>query len=1380
MESDPLQVPAELLANPAQTLEWLEAQASGLQKSYASTLFDRQLKAAGQPRSVSGQACVRLCGLVEQLSKANSEELRSWSFSQTVTLQLFNFFVDWNESDHHRSMKLVLDLIVRSIKGNPDLAKSAIKCLDQFLTKGVFILSDIYAGYKSHRKELTQQSDNEVWRSFTVDIFNWMRLQFVCPTAGKFIVSVYQRWRREDKDQPPSPSVDEWYQWLLDFASEEPSLLEPIKNYIFLPLLKADRDEGLRFLGKMGEERAISTACSLDLDTPALLQLAALETGKKIGLVEEPNAKFRVEVSGKVRDMFKRVRGAIHVLKRSIPRARANALKAKLAGKVIKYHEEFLEWYIGFLCSELTPTASYQRHIASLKALGFILRMEGDSSKTWETDDDQQLFFDLFDDKWARALFDLLMDPFEDVRDVAASTLRRLYTDERYRRLTLAGHGSDRRIAETVSEVSQRAEELARRTSRADHSDGASRATQLLYRLLDSEAQRISLLSKMISELERKTSMAEGDLGRAVLDAPLHGDFASLNHIWKVTADLKLAEAHLEAVQLLQSSLVSCCERVWKAVMRVLCDDSPEGHLPQELEEVEGLGTKSLLSFSFRAIHESSNLMRSIVLTARNRSRGGFGTLDCIFSQASTTRRSAGIPSMMTGVLSANALHPSFQHVVEKLIDIAGKKARVSETDGSNLPQVHAYNCLKDIFKNSMLTSMGNKSEEYLPQCLELAASGLRSEVWAIRNCGLLLLRSLIDCLFGSQESKAMIEAGWDGKANRIPYHRYPNLPTVLRTLLMSGHQMLAQTTAIVSAAESVFPALDIIRRAGPPELLRDEIQVHVAVYMSSPVWHVRELAARTLCSCLLHEGWFPIAKKLVQEALGARSSNRLNHVHGVLLTLKFLVQRLGEVAAEHLTADLPNLVNFLAENSIPSTFLRCPNVAAAYLDVINSIWAFEMATSGSLSPLKAATSANSEFVLLRNSAIVHHLYAAAVNACPVELLRELLLDPEVDAESLVTALETIPRLLHAVSTSDEILVGLSALYMDVCRGTSFSDAQILATQNLAELMDQLMQRGQSDRLSSGSLLQWWTALSLRPMNPGLSSAVVGASGRLMAVLSQSQGGQAVDLRSWGRMMSDAGLNDKTFDTRFAAAESLHSFFAAAGLRSTSDEYLPALLALYDALNDDDDEVRDVGSKAVTCIIGKALVPIEAANRLLHWLAQHFGGSAGFRAEVASRVVGHCEAKAADGAAWAPAEDELAAALRFDDSLFVVEEQNLFVDEVRETTRWVHVLKSLWWEDAAGDEILGRLDGWIRAGIVRLGRLVEQEDGPLGWASSPQVFAICTRLVHGSVAMMAKDLASPELREATLRTREALRSHDSHVSRLLTQAWEDKTIDAQI
>lgn len=338
----------------------------------------------------------------------------------------------------------------------------------------------------------------------------------------------------------------------------------------------------------------------------------------------DPDAKFRVDVSAKARDMFKRVRGAIHVLKRSIPRARGRTQEAnKVISQPIlyrsnlillpevqltdclEYHVEFLHWYIAFLCNELIPTASYQRHIAGLKALMYIVRMEGADSKTWETADDQELFFDRFDSKWARALFDLVMDPFEDVRDLSATGLAKCYADGRYRRLTLTGSEIIGIPVNEVKSLSQRANELARRTARADHSDGASKASQLLYRFLESGEERLQMLSKMAEDLSRKISKAEIDLGQAVVDSPLHGDFASLCHTWQVVSEIKLSPSELDEARKLQLNIVSSCERAWRAVRDILCDDSPEGHLPQELEEVDRLDTKDLLSYSFRAVHES-------------------------------------------------------------------------------------------------------------------------------------------------------------------------------------------------------------------------------------------------------------------------------------------------------------------------------------------------------------------------------------------------------------------------------------------------------------------------------------------------------------------------------------------------------------------------------------------------------------------------------------------------------------------------------------------------------------------------------------------------------------------------------------------------------
>jgi len=156
---------------------------------------------------------------------------------------------------------------------------------------------------------------------------------------------------------------------------------------------------------------------------------------------------------------------------------------------------------------------------------------------------------------------------------------------------------------------------------------------------------------------------------------------------------------------------------------------------------------------------------------------------------------------------------------------------------------------------------------------------------WAIRNCGLLLLRSLIDCLLGTGESKSTIESGWDGHSVRISYNKYPTLPGVILNLLQSGVEAVDEVSS--SAAEAVFPALDIIRRAGPPDEHRQELRVCIEGYLSSRKWHVREMAARTLCSFLLQTDWVSEVSRLVGHC--GQDSNRL---HGILVTAKFTIER--------------------------------------------------------------------------------------------------------------------------------------------------------------------------------------------------------------------------------------------------------------------------------------------------------------------------------------------------------------------------------------------------------------------------------------------------------------------------------------------------------
>lgn len=262
---------------------------------------------------------MRLCGFIEQCCKSGSEEIRGWAFSSELYLQLFDLYLEWNEADAERSLRLILDLLVDLMgrveerqgsdstkltvldslvsivarQSTKPLAKSAIMVLDRFLSKSVVSLSEIGTRYKGLRGLEPAVSDLQLWKTYLSELFNWMRIQFVCPVAGKFVTTVYRQLRAEsDKgflsDSGNKFTVDLWYEWLLGFLMSEPLLLDGIKNYIFVPLFKSEKGESLAFLEMMNRLDKDVISPQIDLDVPATLRLASLEVGKRVGLVEEP------------------------------------------------------------------------------------------------------------------------------------------------------------------------------------------------------------------------------------------------------------------------------------------------------------------------------------------------------------------------------------------------------------------------------------------------------------------------------------------------------------------------------------------------------------------------------------------------------------------------------------------------------------------------------------------------------------------------------------------------------------------------------------------------------------------------------------------------------------------------------------------------------------------------------------------------------------------------------------------------------------------------------------------------------------------------------------------------------------------------------------
>jgi hypothetical protein len=141
------------------------------------------------------------------------------------------------------------------------------------------------------------------------------------------------------------------------------------------------------------------------------------------------------------------------------------------------------------------------------------------------------------------------------------------------------------------------------------------------------------------------------------------------------------------------------------------------------------------------------------------------------------------------------------------------------------------------------------------------------------------------------------MESGWDGKSVKLNYDAYPKMAELLDNLLKADpntSESLAQPA--LGVVQLVLPALDIIRRAGPPPSLKESLLKSVQSHLGSPIWHVREQAAKTICVMMLSMEWKDSVLGLLDTP--TRSANLR---HGLLLAAKAILER--QLAFDPVTA---------------------------------------------------------------------------------------------------------------------------------------------------------------------------------------------------------------------------------------------------------------------------------------------------------------------------------------------------------------------------------------------------------------------------------------------------------------------------------------------
>jgi hypothetical protein len=158
-----------------------------------------------------------------------------------------------------------------------------------------------------------------------------------------------------------------------------------------------------------------------------------------------------------------------------------------------------------------------------------------------------------------------------------------------------------------------------------------------------------------------------------------------------------------------------------------------------------------------------------------------------------------------------------------------------------------------------------------------------------------MLFKALIERLLGSSEAQDWKELE-RARTSRFSYDDYPSLVTILTDLLDPEGPLKQSIESApesgspldLHGAEGVFPALQILRQARPPETHLEVIVASVERLLASPHWHLRDMAARTVVSLRpVHQLYDAIF------ALLSKGTESHNVQHGTLLAVKYMVRKL-------------------------------------------------------------------------------------------------------------------------------------------------------------------------------------------------------------------------------------------------------------------------------------------------------------------------------------------------------------------------------------------------------------------------------------------------------------------------------------------------------
>lgn len=538
--------------------------------------------------------------------------------------------------------------------------------------------------------------------------------------------------------------------------------------------------------------------------------------------------------------------------------------EADLRLKEVENAQSFLKWLLGFIKGQIKPGAQYQRISTGFKILHFLADTGLDSRINVKIDIPYPFNIGMFDDAFIRLFFDNILSTYDDIRKSAVSLLVLSKIDlSEDQRLNLINKGF-----EMISDYTR--------------SDSGAKTLECAFLLLRNE----EILDRLVHDIPLSDTIKEA------VYLPVDGYFQSMGLILN----------HIESYPN-SERIITIAEKIWNNVRDILSHDSPEGC------DQYGVGSAQLvLSYAWRSTKESTILLQrlldfelsneqllrigELVLDQLStvRHRGAFSAVYPTFIKVASicknrlpaqnklwldfnisliqtktqliTRRSGGLPFLITAIVTVE--RELLRYTFDKLLEIAKEPVdEKAESEKMDIPQVHAFNCIKTLFIESQLA---NSVAPYIYEGLELALSTFSSKIWSVRNCSIMLFTALQNRLFGRKKMSA-----------RVFFSRFKGIREILIKIL--------ENSITEGNLETLFPVLTILSKleANPGYDGLDEFKPLLRVCLATKYWKIREAAARAMPALITDP------ENEVLYLLECCSISNQNKLHGHLHAIKAL-----------------------------------------------------------------------------------------------------------------------------------------------------------------------------------------------------------------------------------------------------------------------------------------------------------------------------------------------------------------------------------------------------------------------------------------------------------------------------------------------------------